>query len=323
MRPSLKGIVPWLCVGTAFVASACGAVTRQPFEPNCSVLDQYDFKVFQEYWPTDSDAGVAGTNRKIANWFDYSDNTPTCQISLVQSSALKAPVCGSSKTPGNFSYAMEIRANTCTYWGAGASHSIPARPPPTDTTSPTPSGYYDGTGFEGIAIWARTPGASFNSVVISLNDADTAPQTRNPVELALDRVPSQRCNQVPGDATLGTNAGISNANAIAASTQAVGSVQNSSVAGAGVAGGLPARIPAIGECGNAFQRVLTVTGDWQLYFLPFSTFYQMPYPNLIPTGFDPTTTAEVTITFSKEVLTDLWIGNMSFYRRHGLGDAGL
>jgi hypothetical protein len=209
---------------------------------------------------------------------------------------------------------LVFHSEGCTFWGSNASHSLPSAPLAPGSnggylpgacnayyqgTLEQPTGYWDGSQFEGIAFWARTPGASNHSVTLSLNNADTAVQSSTGY-CYLPRVPASRCTPAPTDATAGLGA-------------AVVDYQS----GTATAGGVPTRIPEQGECGNAFQRVLTTTPDWQFYTLPFDTFYQLPYPNRIASGFDSSTLLQIAVVFPREVRTELWIANFRFYRRKG------
>ncbi len=212
--------------------------------------------------------------------------------------------------------ALVFHSQGCTYWGSNASHSTPGAPiiPSAEIplwcgqyTQPAhleqPTGYWDGSAFEGIAFWARTPGDSNHSVYINLNNADTAVQGPT-VSCYLPKVPASRCTPAPGDATAGLGL-------------AVVDYQS----GTATAGGVPMRIPQPGECGNAFQLALTTTPDWQFYTMPFDAFWQLPYPNRIASGFDSSTLLQISVIFPKEVRTELWITNFRFYRHRG-ADAG-
>ena len=150
-------------------------------------------------------------------------------------------------------------------------------------------------------MWARTPGVSNHSVTLSLNDADTSVQGLEGY-CYQKRNPLARCTPAPSDATAGLGL-------------AVVDFQS----GTATAGGVPARIPLPGECGNAFTRVFETTPDWQFYALPFSSFAQLPYPNRIASGFDPATVLQISVVFPREVYTELWITNVRFYRHKGAG----
>ncbi len=325
---------------------ACGAkAERPPNEPDCSVEDTYEFTT-----PL-LDAEVGSGNHPIT-WFGAKDNTPNCVVGVNDGvpvgdvtmgdaglPVIEASVCtvqentdigsppalfatvkdaahlsipgtpqyeATTKTPVHRS--LVFHSEGCTFWGSNASHGLPSAPllpivaPCTQYYQgylEQPTGYWDGSQFEGIAFWARTPGASNHSVTLSLNNADTAVQSPT-ASCFMPRVPASRCTPAPTDATAGLGA-------------AVVDYQS----GTATAGGVPARIPEPGECGNAFQQVLTTTPDWQFYTLPFDTFYQLPYPNRIASGFDSSSLLQIAVVFPREVRTELWIANIRFYRKKG------
>jgi hypothetical protein len=73
-------------------------------------------------------------------------------------------------------------------------------------------------------------------------------------------------------------------------------------------------LPAANDCGNAFQRVVTVTRDWQLYLIPFESFQQQAQPNRIPTGLDPAGIYQFTFNIPKDSIVELWIDDLGVYR---------
>ncbi len=312
---------------------ACGAVAdRSPNEPDCRAEDAYEFSTplldaeqNSVYHPT--------------SWFGSSDNTPGCQanppgvvdgapvgnVTLDDAGlpTIDASVCTIREStvpwiiaPDDPDYpttdtpvhrSLVFHSTGCTYWGSNASHTPPGTPNTTPicagytdpTTLQQPTGYWNGSAFEGIAFWARTPGQSNHSVYITLNNADTAVQGPQG-SCNLQRVPGSRCTPAPTDATAG-----------------LGLAVVDSQSGTATSGGVPARIPEQGECGNAFQLALTTTPDWQFYTMPFDSFWQLPYPNRIASGFDAATTIQISVIFPKEVRTELWITNFRFYRQKG------
>jgi hypothetical protein len=73
-------------------------------------------------------------------------------------------------------------------------------------------------------------------------------------------------------------------------------------------------VPEPGTCGNSFRRPVTVTENWELYLLPFDSFYQDRLPNMAPEGLDPTSIYHLTIRAEKEARLELWIDDIGFYR---------
>ncbi len=346
-RALVFGCYPGLSLIAQLAMSGCSAsAPRSPNEPDCNVEDAYEFST-----PL-IDAELGSPNHPIT-WFGAGDNTPGClanppgvvdgvpvgDITIDDAGlpVIEASVCTVQENsfpssfftavkdaahlsfPGTPEYAATVKtpvhrslvfhSESCTYWGSNASHSLPSAPLVQpylanctqyyQGTLEQPTGYWDGSQFEGIAFWARTPGVSNHSVMLTLNNADTAVQ--GPTDYCfLPKVPASRCTPAPTDATAG-----------------LGLTVVDYQSGTATAGGVPARIPEPGECGNAFQRVLTTTPDWQFYTLPFDTFFQLPYPNRIASGLDSSTLLQISVIFPKEVRTELWIANFRFYRKKG------
>ncbi len=74
-------------------------------------------------------------------------------------------------------------------------------------------------------------------------------------------------------------------------------------------------LPSANDCGNAFQRVVNVTRDWQLYLLPFESFQQQAQPNRSATGIDPSGIYQFTFNIPKDSIVELWIDDLGVYRR--------
>lgn len=344
----------WLVVPAVI---ACGAkAERPPNEPDCSVEDAYEFTT-----PLlDAEMGTAnhpitwfGADDQTPNCrVGVVDGVPLGDVTQDDAGlpVIEASLCTVQENmdigdpphlfptlrdaahlsyPGTPAYKLTVKtpvhrslvfhSEGCTYWGSNASHGLLSAPlvPVPGNTPPylsgctvyyqgyleQPTGYWDGSQFEGIAFWARTPGTSNHSVMLTLNNADTALQAPTGY-CYFPRVPASRCTPPPTDATAGLGL-------------AVVDYQS----GTATAGGVPTRIPEPGECGNAFQQVLTTTPDWQFYTLPFDTFFQLPLPNRVASGFDAATLLQIAVVFPKEVRTELWIANFRFYRRKGGANA--
>ncbi len=314
-------------------ALSCGAVKeRSPNEPDCTVEDAYEFS-------TPLLDAELGSKQHPDAWFGSSDNTPGCYVGVADGIPvgnltfadggpvnIDAAVCSvylpptsHVLSPGDPDYpttatpvhrSLVFHSEGCTYWGSNASHTTPDAPVD-KLTNPSscqyweaskleqPTGWWDGSGYEGIAVWARTPGVSNHSVYLTFNNADT--EIVNPTFCNFPRTPAaSRCFSPPVDATAGLGATILDFQT-----------------GTATAGGVQARIPQEGECGNAFQHYLETTSDWQLYTIPFDELWQLPYPNRSSTGFDSSTLLQIGVVFPKEVKTELWITNFRFYRHKG------
>lgn len=154
----------------------------------------------------------------------------------------------------------------------------------------------DGTGWDGIKFWARSYDPSgaptTKGITIGLNDKDTISNTI-----------TSDCHDY--DAGVQGN-GVMNYVQIGGGMGAVG-------------GGVSSAQPPPDACGNAFQRVLLTTDEWELYLLPFSSFYQTAQTNRTPTGFDPASFTQLTIRAPKEAALYLWIDDIGFYRSPASG----
>jgi hypothetical protein len=92
--------------------------------------------------------------------------------------------------------------------------------------------------------------------------------------------------------------------------------------------------PLPDQCGNSYTVVVLVTGDWQLYTIPFGHFQQGATPNRVPnaeltaTGSAPGTTLLTSqlmllgVRLPKALATDLWIDDLAFYRHKGWAPPG-
>ncbi len=101
--------------------------------------------------------------------------------------------------------------------------------------------------------------------------------------------------------------------------------------------GSVADAPEPDQCGNPYAVVQVVTNDWRFYTIPFGAFQQVATPNRVPNaaltevGPEPGTAlltkALVSLTFRmpKAATMELWIDNLTFYRKAGTGggDAGV
>src|SRR5262249_2595922 len=99
-------------------------------------------------------------------------------------------------------------------------------------------------------------------------------------------------------------------------------------------GGVSTAAPPPNACGNSYSLAVTVTTDWRFYTLPFSLFKQSAMPNRVPnadlthTGNVPGSTLltgqlwNMVFRMPKEAETDLWLGELGFYRNKTPGTGG-
>jgi hypothetical protein len=147
-------------------------------------------------------------------------------------------------------------------------------------------GPWDATGYEGLAIWARSAATVDSSVTLLL---DTWQTSASGTEGVADR--AGIC-KIDCSADSGTN-----------SRDDSGNITSQTY------------VSPAGTCGNSFQRTLTLTSQWQLYVVPFDSFYQDLKPNMSPNGVDPAHINGLTIRTAKEATVELWVDDIAFYRR--------
>jgi hypothetical protein len=136
-------------------------------------------------------------------------------------------------------------------------------------------------GFEGISFWARAPlPHTSTGFLLTVNDRNT-------------NMNGGVCTEPMADAATG------------AYTYNEG----------GMLVPVGGELPAATDCGNGFQRVVTVTRNWQLYVLPFESFQQQAQPNRIPSGLDRSGIYQFVINIPKDFRIELWIDDLGVYRR--------
>lgn len=135
-------------------------------------------------------------------------------------------------------------------------------------------------GYEGISFWARAPLAhTSTSFLLTVNDRNTI-------------MNGMVCTQPMV-------------------TEAGGAYTYNE---AGMIVPVGGELPAATDCGNGFQRVVTVTRHWQLYLLPFESFQQLAQPNRVPTGIDRTGIYQFTFNIPKDSIIELWVDDIGAYR---------
>lgn len=160
---------------------------------------------------------------------------------------------------------------------------------------PAPGDYYDG-----LSFWARAPGDTSKGFTIILGDPNT--------EVGLS-------NYCKGYATnSGANAG----------TQP-GTFNPATGQGTAPTNATRATYPD--ECGNEYEAIMLVTGDWAFYTIPFAQFQQANKPNRVPnpvlthvgvvpgTGLLTDQLQVLLVRIPKESIMDLWLDNVAFYRK--------
>jgi hypothetical protein len=161
----------------------------------------------------------------------------------------------------------------------------------------------DASGTEGMAFWARAPGATTKAFTISLDDANTAPDAKRCVDYGTDGGTA-----APSGPT----------------TDGLGNV---------ISTGASVVQPQPDACSNSYTAVVVVTTEWSLYTVPWERFTQVAAPNRVPnavfTEVGPVPGTGLLIdkiwTFilrmPKEATMELWLDNLAFYRTRTKGSA--
>ena len=288
------------------LGTACSASTRPVQVTDCNAAEGYElstplrvFEIADEAWfsggdptgstvapvieATNTECGTGGTAGSSGTagatgvaGVSTGGSTGTASLSVSVEPIENGGRCGSLN-------AMVLRSAGHTDWGSVFGDWKLASAPGTafcDTCGP-----WNGTGYEGLAIWARSGTTGDKSVSVLLDTWQTSASGTTAADAAL-------VCKVDCSAGSGTR-----------SIDEAGNVTSQ------------AYVSPPGTCGNGFQRTLTVTAQWQLYFLPFSSFYQELKPNLAPGGLDPSHINGLTVRTAKEAGVELWIDDIAFYRR--------
>lgn len=270
--------------GPLFVlAGGCSESWHSPTELDCSPDDTYD-KI--ETYEVDPPAPP---------WSSYGDNTPGA-IRTQMDAAAPFPTqpiedggrCGSL-------HSLLLQSSGYQDYGSGFIDYNPGNLLPlcigsngTDETCPI-----DASGYEGIAFWARSPGAATKTVTLQISDTHSY-NSSGAVTTCIYNVEDAGSNGVnvyssPGSANVPTGSSVASAQ------------------------------PPPDACGNYFQYWLITSADWQFYQIPFTAFHQAAQPNRDPNGFDPSTFFSFTVIVDKESQLSLWFDDFGFYPKKAEG----
>lgn len=299
-QTSLAAGLLWLA------ASACSASSR-PAEPiDCSAGDAYEFsaplrafEIPDEAWfsgadPTGSSAtpiptaldpacaaggttGAGGTDTggTTAIAGTAGSATGSASISVTIEPVEGGGRCGSQN-------AMVLRSAGHTDWGSVFGDWKLASAPGTafcDTCGP-----WNGTGYEGIAVWARAKNGD-KSVSVLLDTWQTSASGTTEADAAL-------VCKIDCSASSGTR-----------SLDETGNVLSQTY------------VSPPGSCGNSFQRNLNLTEQWQLVLLPFKSFYQELKPNMVTGAMDLAHINGFSLRPAKEANVEIWVDDIAFYKR--------
>jgi hypothetical protein len=159
--------------------------------------------------------------------------------------------------------------------------------------------------FEGISFWAKAEGSTGRAFTVLLTDVNSA-----------ESAPDRKCRTY--------DAGASGQGTSTTINPGTGEV----ISGSTGAAALP------DQCENGYFTVVEITSSWHFYTIPFSAFHQKAEPNRVPnailtetggiprTGILPAKLQNLTIRMPKEEKMEIWLDNLSFYRRSGGTNVG-
>lgn len=282
-----------LAIGCLWCTSACSSTDRPPPAPlDCSIEEQYEF------------LNISNFSGSESGWFRYADPTPRAvpnpvvEGSNIPVTTLDEPGrCGDTRI-------LKLAMERHNFWGAGfgdwAHNSTPA----------------DGTGYDGISFWARSPVNAEKEFIFNVDDRRTILNPPPPpVEGGLPTVRSGDEDLDgdgfvgPGDIALDTLCRLPPPESLGDPACYNGGVDGPASAGV--------RVPEAGECGNAFHTRIRTTEAWQLFLIPWDDLVQWPCPNRLDGGIDRSDVAKFEVKLIQGASYDIWIDNIAFYRSVG------
>lgn len=264
-------------------AAGCSESWHSPSELDCSPDDTYD-KI--ETYEVDPPAPP---------WSSYGDNTPGAVRTQMDAAAPfpTQPIEDGGRC-GSF-HSLLFQSSGYHDYGSGFLDYNPGNLLPlcigsngTDELCPIDAG-----GYQGVAFWARSPGATTKTVTLQISDGHSF-NSATAVTTCLYNVEDAGSNGVntystPASANVPTGSSVASAE------------------------------PPPDACGNYFQYWLITSDDWQFYQIPFGAFHQSAQPDRNPAGFDPTTFFSFTVIVDKESQLGLWFDDFGFYPKKAEG----
>jgi catechol 2,3-dioxygenase-like lactoylglutathione lyase family enzyme len=291
MRPSNHVTL----VGLLIVTPACSDLSRPvaAVADQCSVADAYETRTIFDF----EGGGDSG-------WFAYTDHTPGGVPNLPDGSSSNVPLATLDPPRCGSTTGIEFRAFGNNYWGAGfgdwAHNSSPA----------------DGTGYQGISFWARSPGNTDKTFMFKVDDGQTFVKVATPpwpAATAADQDLNQDGILDPGDIASGTRCRLAPPQSVGDPNCYYGGTQAPTAV---------SRVPEPGECGNPFHTYVTTTEEWRLYLIPWSDLVQWPCPNRVAGGIDPSDIRKLEFRLIQGTNYDIWLDDINFYRLRGNAGAG-
>jgi hypothetical protein len=280
-------------LGFFFLAVGCGEGDRPETIPvDCSVLDQYEFLNISDFSGSES------------GWFQYADPTPggtpnpAVDGSNVPVSAVDTPGrCGDTRF-------LKLATSGHNFWGTGFG----------DWAHNQPSGRANGTGYEGISFWARSPAPAEKSFFLNVDDPRTIILTPDAPDAGLAPPATSADQDLDGDGYVGPGDIARGTTCRLPPPKESGTVP---CYGGGIdpppSGGT--RVPEPGECGNSFHTLINTTEQWKLFTIPWKDLVQWPCPNRLEDGIDRTAIAKFEIRLKQGMQYEIWLDNIAFYRR--------
>lgn len=288
---AMKRITSTLVLASWLGTLGCSAGEQRTAEAvDCSAADAYEFQNISDFAGGDS------------GWFLYADNTP----GGVPDPALTPNVLVTQAPPpgrcGDLGM-VELKAYGHNQYGAGFGDYVH-----NDEISRA-----NGTGYEGISFWARSPGNTDKTFMLNVDDGRTIVYPpKPPAEGGLP--PATSADQdLDGDGLIGAGDVARGTRCRLPPDPKLGKV--ACYYGGQLPPSTPTRVPEPDECGNQFHTYVTTTENWQLFLIPWSELVQWPCPNRLDGGIDPADVAGFQIKLAQGTNYDIWLDNIAFYRR--------
>lgn len=270
------------------MSQGCAGVADRKLEPvDCSATDGYDLSIKDDF----------ETGMSPGNWFSAGDGTgqlayvaPPISTWCGGTTPVPGPTAPGVVTTVEFagidggrcgsSQALHLLSFGHNDWGSFFGNWSIAQ-----TTSDQS---LNGSGYAGLTFWARRNGGDAG-ITLAIDTWQTAPPATGATIEADDEVCKPDCNAGSGSGTQ--------------SVDASGNILSQSY------------VSPPGSCGNSFQRTVVLSENWQLYLLPFSSFFQDLKPNMSPNGLNPKHINGLLFRVPKESRVDIWIDDVGFYKR--------
>jgi hypothetical protein len=287
---AMARIASLVCSG-ALLAAGCAMKPRAATSTiDCAQVDAYEFRNISDFT-----GGQAG-------WFLYADATaggvpdPTLTSNVAIVSLDPPGRCGDTDM-------IELQASGHNFYGTGFG----------DYVHNAEGSRANGAGYEGISFWARSPGNTDKTFLLSVDDGRTIVLRPPAPDAGLLPVATPADQDLDGDGFVGPGDIARGTRCRLPPTETA--VRVACYSSATLPPASATRVPAPDECGNPFHTYVTTTDDWQLFLLPWDQLVQWPCPNRLAGGIDATDIAGFTIAFIQGSTYDLWLDNIAFYRR--------